>query len=242
MRRCGKDMAEVTHDQIIYGTTVIAYEIAYCNRKTLGFVVHPDGSLLLKAPLETSREYLQQRVRHRAPWILRQQRYFADFGEPTPERKYISGESHLYLGRQYMLRVVIDKRNWVEYHLNILEVHCRRQSSVSTILQKWYRERAEIKLREYASPIVERFKSYGVEPRGIVLKPLEKRWGYCTPDGYISLNPDIVRAPRACIEYVITHELCHLVYRNHTKAFYALLSRELPHWERYKNRLERMLY
>lgn len=235
-------MAKVTHDQIVYGTTMIAYEIKYCPRKTLGIVVHPDGSVLLKAPEDANQEQLQQRVRRRAAWILRQQRYFASFGEPMPERKYISGESHLYLGRQYMLRVVIDKQNHVEYHQNILEVHCRKPSVASRVLQRWYRERAEIKLHEYATPIVERFKTHGVEPNGITLRPMEKRWGYCTSEGDVFLNPDIIRAHRACIEYVITHELCHLIYRNHTKAFYALLSQELPHWERYKNRLEIMLF
>lgn len=235
-------MAEVTYNQIIYGTSVIAYDVEYCERKTLGIMVHPDGSVLLKAPTDASPKQLQQRVRRRAAWILRQQRYYADFGEPTPERKYISGESHLYLGRQYMLRVAIDKYNRVEYHQNILEIHCRKQTGAAVILRRWYRERAEIKLREYATPIVERFRLYNVAPKEIVLHPMEKRWGYCTPDGHITLNPDIVRAPRACIEYVITHELCHLVYRNHTKAFYTLLSKEMPHWERCKNRLEKILY
>lgn len=235
-------MAEVTHDQIVYGASVIAYEIEYCPRKTLGIVVQPDGSVLLKAPMDASQEQLQKRVRRRAAWILRQQRYFADFGEPMPERKYISGESHLYLGRQYMLRVVIDKHNHVEYHQNILEVHCRKQSNASKVLQQWYLERAEIKLREYATPLVERFKAHGIKPKEITLRQMDKRWGYCTSDGNITLNPDIIRAPRACIEYVITHELCHLIHRNHTKAFYALLCQEMPLWERYKNRLEKTLF
>ena len=235
-------MVTITHDSITYGQTVISYDIAYHNRKTLGIVVRPDGSVLLKAPIEASAEQLQQKVRRRAAWILRQQRYFADFGEPTPQRQYISGESHLYLGRQYMLRIVNDKRNFTEYHQNILEIHCKSRADAQKVLRQWYLERANTKIREYATPIIERFKSYGVAPKEIIFRSMEKRWGYCTPDGCITLNPDIIRAPKASIEYVITHELCHLIHRNHTKDFYALLDQEMPHWKRYKNRLERMLY
>ena len=234
-------MDEMTHDSIIYGTTPIDYEIEYFERKTLGIVVEPEGSVLLKAPVDATPEQIRKKVRRRAAWILRQQRYFADFGEPTPARKYISGESHLYLGRQYMLRVMEGKENRVAPSGNILEVQCRERTDAEKILHKWYRERAEKKLMEYAQPIVERFSAYGVSPKDITLQAMDKRWGYCTKDGRIRLNPTIVRASKPCIEYVITHEMCHLVHRNHTREFYALLEHEMPHWERYKNRLEHML-
>lgn len=231
----------MTEDGITYGTTRIDFTIDYANRKTLGITVYPDGSVGLKAPAGATLEDIREKVRRRAAWILRQKRYFESFGFPTTERQYISGESHLYLGRQYMLRIKESDQNVVHYQNNILKIECRNKKEAKKVLQQWYRERAEIKFSEYAKPIVEHFAVYGVKPQSISVRKMEKRWGNCTKDGSIYLNPRLICAPRCCIEYVITHEMCHLVHRNHTKDFYALLSKEMPHWERWKAKLERMM-
>ena len=232
----------MTKDSILYGSSLIEYEIEYMQRKTLGITVHPDGTVTLKAPNDAAPEDIQKKVHHRAAWILRQKRYFESFGTPTTERQYISGESHLYLGRQYMLRIKEGKTNAVHYQNNILEIECQNKKDASKVLQLWYLERAQIKFPEYAKPIIEQFTAYGVQPKNLSIRKMDKRWGYCTKDDDIFLNPRLICAPRCCIEYVITHELCHLVHRNHTKEFYALLSKEMPHWEKWKTKLERILF
>ena len=231
----------MTTDSILYGSTRIEYSIDYVPRKTLGIRVEPDGSVWLKAPENATLEDIREKVHRKAPWILRQRRYFESFGIPSTERQYISGESHLYLGRQYMLRIKEGKSNQVHYQNNIIEIECKNKELAEKILQRWYVERAKIKFEEYAKSIVEHFSVYGVMPASISVRKMEKRWGYCTKDGSIYLNPRLICAPRCCIEYVITHEMCHLVHRNHTKEFYALLTKEMPHWERWKAKLERMM-
>lgn len=231
----------MTKDSIQYGSTLIEFDIEFVERKTLGIKVHPDGIVSLKAPINATLDDIRDKVHHRAAWILRQRRYFESFGSPTTERQYISGESHLYLGRQYMLRIKEGKSIAVHYQNNILEVVCQHKKEAAKVLQLWYFERAQIKFPEYAKPIIEQFEAYGVQPKSVGIRKMEKRWGYCTIDGNIYLNPRLICAPRCCIEYVITHELCHLVHRNHTKEFYALLSKEMPHWEKWKAKLERML-
>lgn len=231
----------MTKGSILYGSSLIEYEIEYVQRKTLGIAVHPDSTVTLKAPLDAAPEDIQKKVRHRAAWILRQKRYFESFGIPTAERQYINGESHLYLGRQYMLKIKEGRSNVVHYQNNILEVVCQNKKEAAKVLQLWYLERAQIKFPEYAKPIIEQFAAYGVQPKSLSVRKMEKRWGYCTTDGNIFLNPRLICAPRCCIEYVITHELCHLVHRNHTKDFYTLLSKEMPHWEKWKTKLERMM-
>ena len=80
-----------------------------------------------------------------------------------------------------------------------------------------------------------------VKPSGFKLKEMETRWGSCTATGQILLNPRLVCAPRICIEYVIIHELCHLVHRNHTKDFYELLTQEMPDWKKWKMKLEKLM-
>ena len=85
------------------------------------------------------------------------------------------------------------------------------------------------------------FEKYGVTPSSLYIQEMENRWGSCTPKGKIILNAQLIKVPRPCIEYVITHELCHLVHPDHTKAFWELLQKEMPDWERWKNKLERFM-
>ena len=234
-------MAQITRDHIQYGATIIDYDIEFAQRKTLSICVNPDSSVCLRAPIEATLEQIQQKVHKRASWILKQKRFFESFGTSTTKRQYISGESHLYLGRQYMLRVKESNVNAVHYQNNIIEIECRHKKDAGILLQTWYRQRANVKFQEYAQPIIEQFSIYGVKPQSLSIKKMDKRWGYCTIDGHITLNPRLICAPRCCIEYVITHELCHLVYRSHNKEFYALLTKEMPHWEKWKNKLERIM-
>ena len=234
-------MDQITRDHIQYGATIIDYDIEFAQRKTLSICVNPDCSVCLKAPIDATLEQIQQKVHKRASWILKQKRFFESFGTSTTKRQYISGESHLYLGRQYMLRVKESNVNAVHYQNNIIEIECRHKKDAGILLQTWYRQRANVKFQEYAQPIIEQFSIYGVKPQSLSIKRMDKRWGYCTIDGHISLNLRLICAPRCCIEYVITHELCHLIHRNHSKEFYALLTKEMPHWEKWKNKLERIL-
>ena len=234
-------MDQITRDHIQYGATIIDYDIEFAQRKTLSICVNPDSSVCLRAPIDATLEQIQQKVHKRASWILKQKRFFESFGTSTTKRQYISGESHLYLGRQYMLRVKERNVNAVHYQNNIIEIECRHKKDAGILLQTWYRQRANIKFQEYAQPIIEQFSVYGVKPQSLSIKKMDKRWGYCTIDGHITLNPRLICAPRCCIEYVITHELCHLIYRSHNKEFYALLTKEMPHWEKWKAKLERTL-
>lgn len=234
-------MDQITSDSIQYGATTITYDIEFAQRRSLSICVNPDGSIYLKAPINATLEQIREKVHKRAAWILRQKRFFESLGTPTTKRQFISGESHLYLGRQYMLRVKESNTNVVHYQNNIIEIECRHKKDAGVLLQTWYRQRANIKFPEYAKPIIEKFSVYGVKPQSLSIKTMNKRWGYCTTSGQIVLNPRLICAPRCCVEYVITHELCHLVYRNHSKDFYTLLTNEMPHWEKWKNKLERIM-
>lgn len=231
-------------EQLIYGSSVIEFELIYTNRKTLGITVHPDSSVEVKAPLDASKEMIFERIEKRAAWILEQKRYFSSFEPNRVTYLYKSGETHYYLGRQYRLKIVEGTGEQVLYRGRYLHIETMDKSpdNVKKLLHTWYRERGEVKFAEYAAPLVERFKKYDVAPNSIVVQQMQYRWGSCTAKGNILLNPFLVKAPIACIEYVIIHELCHLVHRNHTKAFYALQSREMPDWEKWKERLERFAF
>lgn len=226
-----------------YGSSTIEFYLEYRDRKTLGITVHPDLSVEVRAPLGTTKEKIYERVEKRASWILEQKRYFLAFEPKNIEYLYKSGETHYYLGRQYRLKIEEGKAEEVFYKGRYLLIETKDTSAkhVKKLLEVWYRERAKIKFAEYAEPIIERFKKYDVEPKELFVQQMQYRWGSCTTKGNIILNPDLVKASIACIEYVITHELCHLVHKHHNKAFFALLSREMPDWEKWKMKLEKFM-
>lgn len=224
-----------------YGNTDIYYSVVYSERKTLGIVVNPDGSVIVKAPIGILKEKVSEKVTKRASWIIKQQNFFKSFGKKMPQRRYISGESHLYLGRQYRLYVKEGKPNSVSFKGRCFEIVCTSKDKAESLMTAWYKGRAKVKFAEIAEPIIQQFKKYGVEPKSLYIQAMENRWGSCTAKQKIILNTELIKAPKPCIEYVITHEMCHLLHKNHTKAFYELLTNEMPDWEKWKNKLERML-
>ncbi len=228
-------------DSIRFGTEQIDYRIVYSARKTLGISVTPEMEIVVRAPESISAEKIKDIVRKKAIWIAKQRNNFEAFQPRTKSRKYISGETHLYLGRSYKLIVKKGSLNSVILKNGEIQVTVNGNSTSKEVLSKWYRSRAEKKFSEIMNPIIRRFRKYKVEPSHIALKVMPKRWGSCTPKGKIILNPELIKAPKGSIEYVMIHEMCHLVHYGHTRKFYELQKKEMPDWEKWKMKLERIL-
>lgn len=227
--------------EIIFGTEIISYSVVFTDRKTLAIKVLPTGEVNIIAPLNTTQQQIEDKLHKRAYWISKQLRYFSSFGESTPQKKYISGESHYYLGKQYLLRVTEAKPNSAKYKGRYFEVVCSPKSKAKDLMKEWYRERAKIKFLEIVEKVATRFTKYGVSYSSLFIQEMDNRWGSCTAKGKIILNTELIKAPKSCIEYVIIHEFCHLVHRGHTKEFYTLLEAEMPDWKRWKDKLERFM-
>jgi predicted metal-dependent hydrolase len=215
--------------------------LEYSDRKSLGITVTPEMEVLVKAPRNTPLEQVKEKIRKKAPWIIKQQSFFLSFHPRTPQRKYVSGETHLYLGRQYRLQVIHSKGESVKLRGKFIEVKTYDKARAKELLSNWYLQKAKAKLQAIAAPLIETFKKYKVEPSEIVLRNMPTRWGSCTPKGKIILNPELIKAPKGCIEYVITHELCHLIHHNHTQKFIELQTKEMKDWEKWKMTLEKLL-
>lgn len=229
-------------DHIVqFGSKQIRFHLEYNGRKTLGITVTPELEVMVKAPEGARLEKIKERVLKRAAWILKQENFFLSFHPKTPARRYVGGESHLFLGRQYTLRVKSGRRNEVRRRRSTIEVTRKPRSTAKRILESWYRDQARRIFPEIAEPLIARFSKYNVKPAGIYLQQMRMRWGSCTPRGKIILNPELIKAPKRCIEYVIIHELCHLVHHGHTAKFFELQRKMMPDWEKWKGRLERLL-
>lgn len=230
-----------------FGSREINFLLEYTERKTLGITVTPDMEVIVKAPIDASIYQIKEKVYQKAPWIIKQQSYFLSFHPKIPPRRFISGETHLYLGRQYRLKIynVEDKtRESVLLKRGVLEVYITERDRVKETLNSWYVERAKIKITPWAYELFESFaRRHQISKHNfqLIFRNMPTRWGSCTPQGKIILNPELIKAPRGCIEYVIIHELCHLIHHNHSKKFFELQSREIPDWEKWKNILENLL-
>ena len=231
---------------ITYGERKISYDITYSDRASLAITVRPDCSVVVKSPIDADPDKVERRVQNRARWILKQQEYFGQFLPKTPPRQYISGETHLYLGRQYRLKVIKAEVSSIKLRLRgcyiqLLTPEPDNQEQTKKLLTNWYRERAEVKFPERLAIVCDRFKRYGFDCPVLQIRGLKKRWGSLTPKGKIILNQDLIRADISSIDYVITHELCHLEHPNHSQDFYEFLNLVMPDWKSRRQRLERLL-
>lgn len=226
---------------IQFGSKQIDFDLQYSNRKSLGITVTPELNVLVKAPTDTSLEKVKEKLRKKAPWIIRQQSFFLSFHPKTPARKFKGGETHLYLGRQYRLKIKSAKEETVKLKGKFIEVTTSNNSRVKQLVNDWYLENARTKFPIIAKPLIDKFKRHKVEPSSIVLRDMPTRWGSCTPKGKIILNPELIKAPKGCIEYVIIHELCHLIHHDHTQRFMDLQTKEMKDWEKWKTKLEKLL-
>ncbi|MDP2686987.1 MAG: SprT family zinc-dependent metalloprotease [Aequorivita sp.] len=230
-------------DSVQYGSKTIDFKIKRAVRKTLAIEVHPDSSVQLIAPENSTVEELKNKVLHRGKWIVKQQAYFEAFLPTTPKREYVSGESHYYLGRRYMLKVKQGGDTSVKLKAGEIVVTLKpnEHEKVKEVLAAWYYTHAKRKFESVMALAVEKFSAEKIENQPIVIKRMNRRWGSCTPEGKIILNPELIKANAKCIEYVITHELCHLIIASHNKEFYKLLSEKMPDWENWKMKLEKLL-
>lgn len=227
-------------DLEILETVVGPIRLRRSNRGTLAISVHPNGSVELIAPMLAASDAIQAKVAKRAPWIRKQRRSFAGMNAKRTPRRYVSGATHRYLGRQYRIKVLKGPNAGVKLAGGYFHVIAPKTSEaeVEALLVDWMRERAV----EQFNRRLARWRAWCArhclpEPR-FTLRSMQKRWGSAHKDGRISLNPELIRAPSVCVDYVIAHEICHLKHPNHGTAFFRLLDQLVPDWRKVKARLE----
>jgi predicted metal-dependent hydrolase len=231
--------------EIAYGPKTIEFAIVRRNRKTLEIAVEPDMSVVVAAPLDAPIETIKAKVRKKAAWVRRQQRFFAQFLPRTPERLFLAGETHLYLGRQYRLKVIHDVQKDVKLTRGFIVVrtHSPNRADVTReLLEDWYKERANIKFSERLEINLDRFPDPDYfRPTRLMVKELTQRWGSMSPGKRLLLNRRLIWASVDAIDYVITHELCHIAEPLHGSSFFSLLAQVMPDWEKRKGKLERLM-
>ncbi len=231
--------------RIVYGKHEIEFRLERRQRKTLEIAVEADKSVTVVAPIDAPFDLVEAKLRKRASWVRRQQLFFEQFHPQTPPKKYLAGETHLYLGRQYRLSVTRRGQKGVRLYRGRLVVQSNEPESpdlTRALLETWYREKAKTKFEARLIGCLSRFPDPEiVSPSDLRIRNLRSCWGSMSGKDVLTLNVRLVQGPIDGIDYVITHELCHLIHRNHGPQFFELLTRVMPDWPHRKMRLERAL-
>ena len=230
------------HREIDLGGERKRYLLKRSPRRTMAITVEPGGGLIVTAPQKARIERIEALLQQRRAWIARQTREVATLPPPPTPREWVSGETHRYLGRQYRLKVERGPRSTVKlsgryFWATVPETEDKEQ--VRRVVERWYLEHARATFERRMVDVVRKTSRLRLEePPPLIVRKLAKRWGSCSPEGRILMNVEAVRLPVGCIDYLLTHELCHLRVPNHGAAFWRLLEACMPDWARWKRRLD----
>lgn len=202
-------------------------------------VYPPNGRIRVAAPTATPTDSIRLAVIKRLPWIQRQRERFVSQPRET-EREQVTGESHYFFGRRYRLNVIeTDGRARVQLVSKTrIELHVpphASQESKAAVLDRWYRSQ----LRDAALPIIAKWETeLDAHATFWGFKRMKTKWGSCNPTSKrVWLNTELAKKPSECLEYIIVHELVHLIEPRHGQEFVALMDHNLPDWRRRRSLL-----
>ena len=218
----------------------IDVEIVRKDIKNIHFGVYPPhGRVRVAVPVNVNDEAARIAVISKLGWIRRQIRVFQN-QERQSEREYISRESHYYLGKRYLLSIEEGKeKQGITIHKSKGMILSVRPGSTTEkkekILTEWYRS----ELKKIVMASIKKWEAIlGVTVNAFVIRKMKTRWGSCNPKtGRILINLEMIKKPEHCIDYIVLHEMVHLIEKRHNDRFCDILTRHMPRWQMYRNEL-----
>ncbi|CAD6365791.1 M48 family metallopeptidase [Shewanella putrefaciens] len=212
--------------------------------------VHPDQRVVATVPHDASDDAIQDAMHKRARWIWQSIDEFAKQKDTVLPKCYESGETQFYLGKRYVLKVIVDAKQVPNVKLSRgkLNVTIKHEVSkdiddrlvkIKPLIDKWYQHKAKAIFHERLAELLPKATWVTGIPSFRVMA-MKKQWGSCSTKGNLMLNPHLVKAPKECIDYVILHELCHIAEHNHSERFWRLLTQVMPNWKEVKAKLDDM--
>jgi len=234
---------DADRSSVRFGKTTIPYFIRRSpDRRTVSIAVHPGVGVVVTAPTGASTDRLDALVHGKGRWIVEKLRREKSVQPGVPKREFVDGETFLYLGRQYRLKVRAGV--WATstgLHGGRLVVALAgtqkgalEPSKVRLALVSWYREKAGERLPERVEHWAGKL---GIDPPRVLVREQSQRWASCDPAGNLRFNWRIVQAPMKLVDYVVSHELVHLEIRDHTVEFWARLGEVLPDYDQRREQL-----
>jgi len=210
----------------------LIYKTIFTKRKKLAITVERDSSIVVHAPIGTSEEKIRDILESKKLWLYEKTRHSQKYKTPpqAPGKELVSGESMPYLGKNYQLEVVDTEFENIQFSLKFI-VTKTKDTDPRALFKKWYIKKANEKI---SVRVKEHAKKLGVEYNEIKISDVKYRWGSCTPNNNLIFNWRLIKAPMYVIDYIIVHELTHLIEANHTPIFWTIVKTNVPHYEKSK--------
>jgi predicted metal-dependent hydrolase len=220
----------------------IKYKIVYSRRRSISITVSPDQGVVVRAPYRASHKTIDKFVNEKAGWIKKQTESFSSFTRINEDKKYTDEELHLFMGREYTLKIFQSSQSSVYLRNNAIEVSTDgKEGKVKILLERWYMTEAAKIITVKMNEIINRYRDYSFSPSELVVRKLKSRWGSCTSKGKITISSELIKLDSRLTEYVMIHELCHLKYHNHGKEFYKLLEELFPEYKSVRKNLRKYI-
>jgi predicted metal-dependent hydrolase len=231
-------------DQRIYKIEDIEFKVIYSRRRSIGISVLPDSSVIVRVPHLTSLRTINRIVTDKYNWVLKHRDNFKNLKNSSIKKSYKSGEIHLFMGKEHLLRVEKSDKPYILFSDDIIEIGTDKTDDPATIkrlLYRGYKSEAIAHFPKFMDKVLSDHEIQMFKPAGIVIRTMKRRWGSCSNKGIITLSTELIKLDDIFIEYVITHELCHLKQHNHGPEFYKLLSGLFPDWKSVRRELRKYI-
>ncbi len=221
---------------VSFGENRINFILVRKDVKNINLNIRPDTSIMVSAHAEVPLEIVEDFIRQKGPWIAKKINYFKAFRpEVKNEKEYVSGESFKYLGRQYRLKVQKSDKAEVKYFRGLIYLYVqdtRDFKKKEMLFKEWLYKKSQIHYNDSLDRMYRLVGKYNIPKPMIRIRVMSSRWGSChRKDKVITLNSELIKAPKHCIDYVVLHELIHFKYKNHDNRFYTFLMSFMPDWE-----------
>lgn len=227
---------------IQFGKREIQYELQRKNVKNINLNVKPNLDVVVSAGSEVPLEFIENYVKDKAPWIIKNLDAFKETLSEDVPRRYVSGETVKFLGKQYLLRVIEDTPEDVVCKDGFIDLTISDRNKTKKkekMLSQWLREQAELAFQKSLDTVYPKLQKYGIAKPGIMIRSMKARWGSCLRDRrLLLLNFELVKAPTHCIDYVVLHELLHFMCPRHDSKFFDFMTVLMPDWVQRKEILD----
>ncbi|MFC1542920.1 M48 family metallopeptidase [Candidatus Neomarinimicrobiota bacterium] len=214
--------------------TELQYNIVYSDRKTITISVERDRSVVVRAPIGTSPDKIHSIIEQKKFWIYQKQRHPQKYNTQPSIKEFVPGESVLYLGKHYRLEIRESTEQSIKLAGKFI-ICCSSSSEVRELFRNWYAKKAEEKI----VPKIMYFATHmGVSFNKVSITDAKYHWGGCTPSNNLTFGWRLIKAPQAVVDYVIVHELAHLLESNHTQRFWDIVKTQVPMYLKAKNWLK----
>ena len=196
-------------------------------RRTIALIIEHDGTLTVRAPMRAPQALIQQFIHEKTDWITRTRKKLKSIVQ-TPARQYTDGETFLFLGSRFDLKLVKPQRPSLQFDRGFT-LSRTTQKKGEQVFTRWYKERAlEIiseRVKQYA-------RQHNFTPKQVKITSAKTRWGSCSPNGTLNFTWRLIMAPLDVIDYVVAHELTHLRVKNHSHKFWKVVESIYPEYKK----------